>query len=117
MNITRSKYKDGTYADAVAEGYDLFQLKYDGNWCVCESSDGLQDYYSDTYRRVGVQETPWSDCPSGLFIGELMRGTQWSTDPSRRGRFFVFDYLLGETDSTPYMRRYAYLRSDRKSVV
>lgn len=107
MNLTRSKYRDSTYAEAVAAGYDLFQLKYDGHWCACIALKNTQAYLSDTYRQFADGKLT---CPDGIYIGEYMRGTQWSLDPSRKGRFFVFD-LTFEGDARPYADRYRLLRT------
>lgn len=110
MNITRSKYKDGTLQDALSNGYDIIQLKYDGHFCYCISSNGVQDYFSDTGRLFA---TGSDGAPNGIFVGEFMRGTQWSKHPDRHGRFYIHDML--ERDGTvlrdSYVLRYRLFRS------
>lgn len=109
MNIQRNKYRDGTFEDAKSSGYDIIQLKYDGNWCACITGTNEQSYYSDTYR---LFKTEYGPSIPGTFIGELLRGTQWSRDPSRQGRYFVFDVLeTGDGPmNLPYADRYRWLR-------
>jgi ATP-dependent DNA ligase len=85
----RNKYIDGTYEQALAYGCDVVQLKYDGWWCQAQTdADGGTTFYSDTNR-------PFHDAvgglPNSILIGEFMRGTQWSQDMLRKGKFFVFD--------------------------
>lgn len=103
--IPRSKYKDGDYNLAALEGYDVIQLKMDGNFCYCRSEDNVQDYFSDTDRHVMQTILP---CPNGVYIGELMRGTQWSD--RFKGQFFVFD-MLPSVESASFRDRYSALRN------
>lgn len=113
MTSFRQKYIDGTYEQAVKDGYDLVQLKYDGHWCRCVSVDGCQTYYSDTDREFPNTDTVHQELPDGTYIGEYMRGTQWSKREDRHGKFFVFD--LWEAPEVvihglTYRSRLAYLR-------
>ncbi len=105
--IPRSRYKDGTHADALAEGYDTIQLKYDGNFCYCRSDDNVQDYFSDTNRHFAQGIEP---CPDGIYVGEYMRGTQWSEH--FKGAFFVFD-MLPPNESASFIDRYRRLQNLR----
>lgn len=113
MNPTlRNKYLDGTIEVARQYRCDLFQIKYDGHWCQCVSSAGHQQYFSDTNRCYHATHCP--EIPDGIFIGEFMRGTQWSKHPSREGHFYIFDIweLAGKPlVSEPYRKRYAILKS------
>lgn len=103
--IPRSRYKDGSVQEAISEGYDVIQLKYDGNFCWCQSIDNVQRYYSDT-NRLFAETT--LDCPNGVYIGEFMRGTQWSA--RFKDQFFLFD-RLHPNPSASFRDRYSALRA------
>lgn len=111
--MNRNTYIDGTIQDALDNGYgmgfDIVQLKYDGNWCRMVSSGNYQQYFSDTDRQCLVTSFSLPNC---TLIGELMRGTQWAKNSERHGKFFIFDLWErdGQVQNTPYSRRYAKLR-------
>lgn len=100
----RNIYVDGTHAEALAAGMDIVQLKMDGWFCKMLSSYGHQTYHSDTDREFMTSQYP---IPDGIYVGEMMRGTQWAKHPERHGKFFIFD--VGVTGA--YGLRYQYLRS------
>lgn len=110
----RQKYIDIPFppTDELARRYqlDCVQLKYDGIWSLAVvNQDGSIRHYSRTgqlkhSRRLGLDER----IPVGIFVGELMFGTQWSLDTTRAGQFFVFDCLeSGHQDIAhwPYRKR------------
>lgn len=85
----RQDYKDSTYEEAKASGYDVLQLKYDGWWSRVEIASGNASVFSRTGRIV----TTFAANPqiAGTFIGEYLFGTQWSQHPSRQGQIILFD--------------------------
>lgn len=113
MQLDRQDYKDATYEEARDAGYDVLQLKYDGWWARVEIKAGKGDIYSRTSRLVtSITTNPDVD---GTFIGEYMFGTQWSQDPSRQGKIFLFDvWRLGNTHlaTYTYRDRYGILRAN-----
>lgn len=111
MTIIRSTYKDGTYEEAKASGYDIIQLKYDGHFCICVAEGNHLTYISDTNRVFKEEDLP---CPDGTYVGEFMRGTQWSKAPDRTGKYFIYDLLEDgqlPIGSLPYKERYLRLRA------
>lgn len=109
--MSRNLYINGDLELAKARGYDIVQLKYDGWWCKATFDAGVATYYSETSREFGASASFGLD--GCILIGEFMRGTQWSQNPARKGRFFVYDIwaIFGEpiTDET-YTVRYRLLR-------
>lgn len=90
--IARNKYRDGALADALAAGMDIVQLKYDGWWCRCVSQGNVQEYFSDTDRKFAESVHAM---PDGVFLGEFLRGTQWSQREDLKGKFVLFDQVEG----------------------
>lgn len=106
---TRNKYTDGDQLSA--RGYDIIQPKYDGWWTRCVSLGGVQQYFSDSDRLF--HNTEFRHLPDGVFLGEFMRGTQWSRTTERTGRFYLFDALeINGRDiaDKPYGLRYTVLQ-------
>lgn len=105
----RQKYID---VDAPPTSATVCQLKYDGIWCCATSfPDGRIEYRSRTGQLKRVVENN-KIVPIGQYVGELMYGTEWSSDLTRRGRFYLFDCLhLGDIASInhPYSVRYSCL--------
>lgn len=91
MNIPvdRQNYKDGTYEEAVAHGYDLVSLKYDGWWVRFVVENGQFQMFSRTQRLIksGVTRPGFA----GVFVGEYLFGTQWSNQPGRSEHLYLFD--------------------------
>lgn len=107
----RNTYLDGDADFAKSKDYDICQLKYDGWWTKAVVSGDTVRYYSDTDREFAQSSS--QGMVSGTFIGEFMRGTQWSQHPSRKGLFFVYDLwtVMDEPITTEtYAERYRLLR-------
>lgn len=108
----RNLYLNGDIAEARAHGYDIVQLKYDGWWTRAECRVEGTQYFSET-GRMYTESMAFPDLISCVLVGEMMRGTQWSTDESRRGKYFVYDisYVHGSSvGDLPYIDRYKILR-------
>jgi ATP-dependent DNA ligase len=107
----RPKYIDGNRAVALQYRCDIVQLKYDGWWCKAHVANGEITYFSET-GRIFLVTTEATAVPSGVYIGEFMRGTQWAKRPERHGRFFVHDIWErnGFPADGPYGSRYRTLR-------
>ena len=113
MRTDRQDYKDATFEEARDAGYDVLQLKYDGWWARVEIAAGRGEVYSRTARLVTTITT--NPNVVGTFIGEYMFGTQWSQDPSRQGKIFLFDvWKTGNTylNTYTYRDRYGVLRAN-----
>jgi ATP-dependent DNA ligase len=112
MKLDRQDYKDSTRAEALAQGCDVCQLKYDGWWTRIEIKNGFVDFYSRTGRKF--KSFCFADVElECILVGETMQGTQWSQDPTRVGRTFLFDIwkydgvmLYGQE----YVLRYRFLK-------
>lgn len=107
---TRAKYTD---ADRIPSGgYDIVQPKYDGWYCRAVSTGSGVEYYSETNR---LFHTLAVELPVCVLLGEYMRGTQWSKDPSRYGKFFVFDLLsVGTAENGIDLTMFSYAARYRK---
>ncbi len=109
----RNMYLNGDITEARANGYDIVQLKYDGWWTKAIFGPTAVEFYSETGRPYnGAGPSP--DMVGCVLIGEMMRGTQWSTDDSRRGKFFVYDISSAHGTATrdlTYIQRYKVLRT------
>jgi ATP-dependent DNA ligase len=73
-------------------GFDLVELKYDGMWASAAFASGecvIRSRNDQIKARLPV------DPKLGVFtlIGEYMRGTPWSRDTGRTGRFYAFDMV------------------------
>lgn len=88
MPESRNKYTDSTREQALAAGCDIVQLKYDGWFCKAICLPDRTEFYSETSRLFA---TSGPTLPGAILVGEYMRGTQWSQDPSRKGLMFIFD--------------------------
>lgn len=107
---SRNDYLDGDALAAQQAGCDIVQLKYDGHWCKAVGLTDRTEYYSETGR---LFSTSGPFIPDSVVVGEFMRGTQWSTHPSRQGLFYIFDiwaYLGVPMTDEPYSTRYKLLR-------
>lgn len=109
-HILRQDYKDITL-DNIPNDHNICQLKYDGIWCAAHARDHNITYVS---RNGLVKRTDTNVVvPNGIYIGELMFGSEWAQDPSRKDKFFLFDCLEHhETDirTKPYELRYSVLQ-------
>lgn len=99
MNLlTRQQYQDKSAQEAIERGYDLVQLKYDGWWDRVEILDGVVQHYSQT-GRLFKEHTCSDRSFRATLIGEHMMGTQWSQEPGRLGKTYLFDcWRWGETE-------------------
>ena len=108
--------KDSTIEDALAKGYDLVQLKYDGWWCRAEFTDRTHHteltYLSCNNRRLRTE--PLQPMPEliPMIIGEYMYGREWAKKEDREGLFFAHDIYGFE--SYPYIERYRLLQKLEK---
>lgn len=73
-------------------GKDIVQLKMDGIWCLAHVHGDRVDYWS-RHGKIKKTERRHPDQIEGKYIGELMFGSEWSQDPKRKGKFYVFDCL------------------------
>ena len=122
-DLDRQVYKDIVYSpplgfkpcfeEALSYGCDVVQLKYDGWWTRIETKEGWRHFYSRTKREF--KSTHLLDThETTTMIGEYMQGTQWSQNPGRLGRTFLFD-LWRHTDrdlsDLDYRSRYSVLKA------
>jgi len=104
--------KDSTIADAIAKGYDICQLKYDGWWCRTDFTPRTQhteiDYLSCNGRnlRQDICRPLNQQIPS--VIGEFMYGREWAKHPDREGNIYVHDVYGFEAYT--YIERYRLLQ-------
>ena len=109
---TRQDYIDVDYATVCPVTYPICQLKYDGIWCGADLyQDRTCEYMSRHGQRKLVEhiQDPFS---SGLYVGELMFGSEWSKEQNREGQLWLFDLLetpQGDHRNEPYIERYARL--------
>lgn len=89
-HILRQDYKDITLQQ-IPHDHNICQLKYDGIWCAAHARDHNITYIS----RNGLIKRTDTNVPisDGIYIGELMFGSEWAQDPTRKDKFFVFDCL------------------------
>lgn len=113
MNLTdRQSYKDCDIIAARSFGCDLVQLKYDGWWDRIVIENGWVRHFSRTARMFKEHQLADTTVKCVL-IGEHMQGTQWSQQPGRLGRTYLFDaWSWNDTDLTdmPYRDRYRIAR-------
>lgn len=110
--VDRQRYKEYENLSAVMveqPPYDIIQLKYDGIWCklVVENEQGK--WYSRTGELKKEASCLLRD---GIYLGEFMYGSHWSTHPSRNGKTYLFDLIWdGSRDvrQLEYSRRYSFL--------
>lgn len=89
----------------------MLQLKYDGWWCKAVCLPDRTEFYSDTDRLFA---TSGPTLPGAVLIGEMMRGTQWSQHPERRGKMFLYDaWQINDEplDLLTYVQRISRLRA------
>jgi ATP-dependent DNA ligase len=107
------RYKDGTYEEALAQGYDLVQLKYDGWNARIEIHYGWVTWYSKNERVFKKICYPNAELHAVLYA-EAMYGTQWSKQPEHAEKTYVYDlFALNGTivKGFQYRERYSLLRS------
>lgn len=106
QKLDRQEAKDMTWQEATKQGFDIVQIKYDGNW-------GKVGYAGDVFSRTNMRKgcLPPHNIPEVVAVGEYMRGTTWSKHPSRAGLFYLFDIydLNGKYDNKSYEERYLIL--------
>ena len=102
--MKRQKYKDLSVVDPIPAGHTHFQPKYDGIWC-CATVLGDHISYKSRNGMEKKQEENVYGMENGYYIGELMYGSQWAQDPSRLGKFFLFDHIHHEKDDRVYANR------------
>lgn len=111
--VVLPKYKDATYQEALAEKYDLLQLKYDGWNARIEIHFGWVTWYSKTGRKYAQICYPDTELHAVIYA-EHMFGTQWGTQPEREGQVWCHDlYAIDEQPVAhmQYRERYSLLRS------
>jgi len=120
MRTQRQDYKDSAYMDARRLGSDTLQLKYDGWWVRIEITNGQGRLFTQTNREVERFQFQLTQEPmNAVVVGELMHGTQWSQDPNRLGKVFLFDcWQVDDTplETLPYKTRYAVLKTIQKRL-
>lgn len=105
-DLTCQEYKDGTVADALALGCDVFQVKMDGWWTHVAWRDAVIQLRSKTKRLYDTRPAPvdfWAD-----IICESMVGTQRAQDPKYKSFLFMFDlWAINDQDlrTLPYIER------------
>lgn len=93
-----------------------FQLKYDGIWARVIVHDDQYNIYSKTGQHKLTNRLPNRQLfPLGhTLIGEYMMGSQWSQDPERKGKLYVFDcvsYDEADVSQLPYNQRFKLAKS------
>lgn len=105
----RQDYHDVGIADVDPATHPICQLKFDGIWCAADvAQDGNIRYFSRN-GNLKKEERPKVTVPSGLYIGELMYGSEWSKEENRSGNFYAFDLLetkAGDHRNESYFSRY-----------
>lgn len=117
MKTSRQDYKDGDYESALKASCDSLQLKYDGWWCRVEITNGQGQCFSETGRHLPKFDFQLTTQPlNATLIGELMYGTQWSKDPNRYGKVFLFDcWQIDDVhlEERPYKERFGIARATK----
>lgn len=110
--IPVQQYKDASYEEAVAKGFDILQLKYDGWNARIEIHYGWVTWYSKTDRKYHQICYPDAELHAVLY-GEHMFGTQWSGKAGREGLTYCFDLAIvngNDLKDLSYRERYSLLR-------
>mgnify|MGYP000898379456 FL=1 len=110
MRTQRQDYRDSTFDEAFRK-CDVLQLKYDGWWARIEIVGGHGRVFTQTNRELPkfafrLQTEPLD----AVLVGELMYGTQWSQEPTRYGKIYLFDcWQVGTTplETMDYRTRYS----------
>ena len=109
----RQNYIDIDLAKVDSAHTPICQLKYDGIWCAAEvHADGKVQYFSRN-GSLKKEERTVKQIPQGLYIGELMFGSEWSKEEDRSGKFYAFDLVetkAGEHKNETYLSRYTRLK-------
>lgn len=106
--MNRQNYLDINIADVQQSKTPICQLKYDGIWACARADSKSIRYYS---RNNQLKRTDLSTATPGIYIGELMYGSEWSKDPTRQGRFFCFDLVeLEGQDYKDFPYEYRYMK-------
>lgn len=85
-----------TVEEAMADGYDIVQPKYDGWWARCVIENGQYRIYSRQGQEKAAGPVP-AGTPNAVLIGEYIVGTQRAvsgSDSSNAGRLVVFDAVV-----------------------
>ena len=113
MKTARQVYLDSSLPEALKAKCDTLQLKFDGWWCRVECLSGHCTFFSETDRELLKFSCRLLTPQDFVAVGELMTGTQWSQDPARKGKIYLFDLwqFNGEDlEALPYRHRYSLLR-------
>ena len=100
------------FEEARSYGCDVVQLKYDGWWSLIETDANVMRFYSRTAREF--KSIPTLNDITSKMVGECMQGTQWSQEPGRLGRTFLFDiwnYSTHDLSNSTYRVRYNVLQT------
>ena len=119
MNIECQKYEELVGPDEVYSKVGtvgqlsewLIQLKYDGIWARVEITNNSYEIFSKTgqLKKSGTLLQGAVFTQQLTLIGEFMFGSQWSTNPDRAGRLYIFDCVSRNGESLtalPYKDRY-----------
>lgn len=97
-----------TSADFQSYGFDLVQVKHDGQWCAVTVRNGLAEVAGRNGGRLATLAVP--GVPDCTLIGEYMGGTERAGRDPMAGGVWVFDcielsmFLFAPND---YFERYA----------
>lgn len=107
LSFQRQQYCDYDNPHIPPRGCDAVQIKYDGIWCHAVITTEDVSYYSRNgkLKKRFANTHAWTPC---IVLGEYMFGSQWSQDPQRKEKLFVFDVLQinsSDIDKYPYYQR------------
>jgi ATP-dependent DNA ligase len=107
---TRQAYQDIDCISVKPSTHPICQLKYDGIWCCAIVNAAKIEYYSRNGQLKRTDQN-LAKVESGIYIGELMYGSEWAQHPGRKDKFYCFDILkLGNETYYPYPYELRYLK-------
>jgi ATP-dependent DNA ligase len=112
--LPREAYQEfDSLEEVMRASYDFFQIKYDGIYSENRCFNGQRQVLSRTGNLKAELTIPNANAPQAILLGEHMMCSQWSQDPSRKGRTYMWDILeAGLSDfahSCTYAQRYRHL--------
>ena len=107
---TRQDYRDVDCLSVNPSTHPICQLKYDGIWC-CAIANKLEiEYYSRNGQCKRIDKN-LAKVEPGIYIGELMFGSEWAQHPDRKDKFYCFDMIqLGNDSYRDFPYEYRYLK-------